>query len=303
VIAPADLNIYTDGSLEEGTAGAGWAACKGDVVLEEGTSYLGIYSTVFQAEVVAIDHALHWVVENAHKYNGQKINILSDSQAAISALENHEVKSSVVKDCLRSLKRAKKTNPIHIGWVRGHADNTGNELADCLAKEGNKLTGKSVSPELPVPYATIKMRVRDLTVSKWQKRWENLETCRISKIICPRVGIDRLKKVAKWSRKRINLLFQSTTGHGLFAAHLNKWKLMDPICKLCLEDDESADHLWTSCPALAEQRTLRDMEYREKKSDEIRLIEFFETKAIRKLMANNGLKCGKAADQALPTTP
>ena len=90
------------------------------------------------------------------------------------------------------------------------------------------------------------------------------------------------------------------TGHGLFTAHLSKWKLLDPICNLCLEDDESADHLWNTCPALARERMLRDIEYPEKKSNEVRMIEFFEIKSIKEMMKENSSKCGQAVDRTMP---
>ena len=61
-----------------------------------------------------------------------------------------------------------------------------------------------------------------------------------------------------------------------------------------------ADHLWNACPALARERMLRDLAYPEKKSNEVRMIEFFEIKSIKEMMKENRTKCGQAVDRAMP---
>ncbi len=41
---------------------------------------------------------------------------------------------------------------IHISWVRGHANHTGNEYVDCLAKKGVEMHRRmsSLSPNIPI---------------------------------------------------------------------------------------------------------------------------------------------------------
>jgi ribonuclease HI len=289
-----EVVIYTDGSKEDGSAGAGWAVCVGDEVIEEESIFLGESTTVFQAEVVAIQRSLQWLIADGEKVSGKNVQILSDSQAAIQAIHSHTIVSKVVKDCASTLTEAKKNHWINIGWVRGHADNTGNELADYLAKEGNKLPVQSVGPELPVPYATMKQRVNNLITAQWQRRWSSSEDCRATKYFCPKVDTGKLKRVIKMSRENLNLLFQAITGHGLFAAHLSKWKDVDNICKLCGEEDETALHVWDSCPALEKERRERELDPRNRRSKEVEIIRFFEIKAVKEMMSENSAGC-KAA--------
>jgi hypothetical protein len=62
---------------------------------------LGQYTTVFQAEVYAIKAC---AVENLDRdYKNRNIYILSDSQAAIKALGQHQITSKLVWDCHQSL--------------------------------------------------------------------------------------------------------------------------------------------------------------------------------------------------------
>jgi hypothetical protein len=65
--------------------------------LEVGHSFsLGHHTTVFQAEIYAIKAC---IMENIEKsYKGRNIYILSDSQAAIKALNNLQINSILVWD-------------------------------------------------------------------------------------------------------------------------------------------------------------------------------------------------------------
>jgi len=62
---------------------------------------LGAFTTVFQAEVFAIIAAIHESIMGG--YNGRKITIFTDSQAALKALESVTVKSTLVLKCLECL--------------------------------------------------------------------------------------------------------------------------------------------------------------------------------------------------------
>jgi hypothetical protein len=63
-----------------------------------GIYYLGIYATVFQTEVKAVQKAAFWI--NSQGFRNETITIHSDSQAFLAALESITVKSSLVQDCI-----------------------------------------------------------------------------------------------------------------------------------------------------------------------------------------------------------
>ena len=169
-----DLRIYTDGSRMENRSGAGWAVCHGDNVIAEQSVYLGNEASVFQAEVFAIEQALRWVIESCEK--GLDILISSDSQSAISAIFKVTATSKVVQACREALRYAKENHRIAIQWVRGHADTTGNELADYLARQASCMKCDTAAPVLPVPVATIAQRLNAHFLAEWQKRWNSSET-------------------------------------------------------------------------------------------------------------------------------
>ena len=59
-------------------------------------------------------------------------------------------------------------------------------------------------------------------------------------------------KCKTWHKKDIGLIIRLVTGHGPFRYHISKCEPdQDPICDLCEEDDQTANHLILECPALS----------------------------------------------------
>lgn len=247
-----DITLFTDGSRMVEDSGAGWAAVHKDTVLAEESVYLGKTTSVFQAEVVAIERSVRWAIENLDP--GTKVLIRSDSQAAIQALLQKSTSSKVVLSCKKVLKEAKENLRIGIRWIKGHADHTGNELADLLARNGSCMTVASVPPEIPVPLSTVSMDIKAHFQAKWQRRWDAHPECRQTKIFFPKVKRGKIKKLAKLARPALNLLVQVCTGHALVAHHISQWTELEEPCEMCLEDDETTSHLFFECPALWQPR-------------------------------------------------
>ena len=162
-----DVIVYTDGSRMDEGSGAGWAVCHGDEVIAEESTYLGKRASVFQSEAVAIERALQWCTQNLD--SGTNIVIRSDSQSVIMALENEITTSRVIYSCKTVLRKARENLRIAMRWIKGHADFTGNELADYLARLGSCRMVHSTEPELPVPGSHIIQEIKDHFQAKWQK--------------------------------------------------------------------------------------------------------------------------------------
>ena len=283
-----DLTIYTDGSKIGEQTGSGWAVCKDDTVLAEESYHLGTEASVFQAEVIAIEHALRWVTE--HCDNGTEVLILSDSRSAINAIFKLTTCSKVVMGCKGILRTAKENHRIAIKWIKGHADHTGNELADMLAKEASLTKVDTVGPQIPVPLAGIKWKLRKYFVDEWQKRWTANEVCRTSKIFFPCVAGSRIKKTSKLNKSKLNLLLQAGTGHALVGHHVGKWiEDINDECELCLEGPESTEHLFYECPAL--ERNRREI-MAEGHEDIVKVIlRFFSLENVQEILALRGQSC------------
>jgi ribonuclease HI len=89
---------------------------------------LGKYATVFQAEVCAILACVHEIEtqDRPEKY----INICSDNQAALKALQAAKTASPLVRQCHQALNDISTRRAVRLYWVLGHAGVTGKEIAD-----------------------------------------------------------------------------------------------------------------------------------------------------------------------------
>ena len=84
--------------------------------------------------------------------------------------------------------------------------------------------------------------------------------------------------------------FMAGTGHALVAYHISKWApTLDTTCELCLEDEETAAHLYQACPAL--EWTRRQMFIDDKEPIWDRLFRFFSIPAMRTLFQTRSEAC------------
>ena len=136
VLNQSTAKVYTDGSKLNGRVGAAFYAEYPNNSPKQAFFHLGMYSTVFQAEVLAISEvAKNLLLDKMHN---QSIVALVDSQAAIKALIKCTVTSITVLNCIRNLNQLGKQNHVSIAWIPGHAGVHGNEVADYVAKSGSK---------------------------------------------------------------------------------------------------------------------------------------------------------------------
>ena len=94
VLNQSTVKVYTDGSKLNGRVGAGFYAEYSNNSPKQAFFHLEIYSTVFQAEVLAISEiAKNLLLDEMHN---ESIVVLVDSQAAIKALIKCTVTSITV---------------------------------------------------------------------------------------------------------------------------------------------------------------------------------------------------------------
>jgi ribonuclease HI len=121
------LTYYTDGSRKDGMTGMG--------IYGPSLRYyetLGSSATIFQAEMYAINVCARiWL--STEGLTGKHVYIMSDSQAALSALQSYTFTSKLVAECLNNLKRLTSKCKVTLLWVPGHTGIDGNEEADQLA--------------------------------------------------------------------------------------------------------------------------------------------------------------------------
>jgi hypothetical protein len=109
---------------------------------------LGLHTTVFQAEICIIKEG---ILENMEMgYKRRYIYILSDSQAAIKALNNFQINSELVWVCPQSLVKLAEYNRIQLICMLGHLGNYVNEIDDQLARVGSSYLLIGLEPALSI---------------------------------------------------------------------------------------------------------------------------------------------------------
>ena len=231
-----DYHCFTDGSREL-DSGCGWAITKNDYIIEEGNLFL-YDATVYQSELKAIEMTLNEIESNKKFSRNDSFLIHSDSLSALMSLKGRKWVSKTtaqIRDKLNTLPN------VELTWVKGHNETTGNELADMLAKSGNKTTNIN-KIHCPIPYTNHKKLIRTKMMSEWQKSWENEPTCEHTKEFVKEVG--QFKDLLQYDRNNLSNVVNFMTGHIALKKHLNNiGKVSDDKCRGCMGFPETPSHL------------------------------------------------------------
>lgn len=270
--------IYTDGSKnEKDNVGGGFLITQDNYILHEHTFKLQSYNSVFQSEVMAIKEALTWIKDNNLHPVGN-FSIYSDSQSAVTSLKGYNFKDSLTSATKKLLVSLQEQTIIDIQWTRAHVGNTGNEIADMLAKRGSK---QGTLKKVGYPLSYFNHKLHDTYIQYWQTEWNSLPICKHAKSMLPKVGIKEARNLINYRRSDINLVIQIVSGHALLSKHLANWNELQAACRLCLEGDETPLHLLTECPALTEERdSYYTLSNNEKQFTWKRLLSFFQNPKV-----------------------
>ena len=133
-----------------------------------------------------------------------------------------------------------------IAWIKAHAGNYGNELADRLAKEASRNSDICYNRFLK---SEIERQEREKSIEKWQKQWDISTKGSATEEFFPNIK-ERLKI-------KINLTpnFTATiTVHGKTRSYLNRFKIIEsPECP-CANVNQTVDHLIYDCNKLNNER-------------------------------------------------
>ena len=86
------------------------------------------HCSVYQSEVTSIQKAMMHIY--IIKPGTRVINLFSDSQADLKALDSCIANSKTIMECRRSLNTMAKHYKLTLSWVAGHQDIEGNFIAD-----------------------------------------------------------------------------------------------------------------------------------------------------------------------------
>ncbi|XP_067145315.1 uncharacterized protein [Centruroides vittatus] len=239
----SDLEVYTDGSGIDNSTGCAFVAYANNVEIYSQKGKLDKNCTVFQAELLAIYMAIHWIEQS---YSYINVHIISDSFSAIQLLYNKQLHpiATTIRNVIYT-----SCNAFTITWTRGHQGTTGNERADQLAKEAamdetseivyNKISRRGIK----------KLLYRDL-LHRWQQDWEHKHNATTFNFI---PNIKDYHDKFKWVIPNSSLT-QFLTGHGKFSAYLQRFtNKANTLCAICNQPDD-VDHYLFNCISLEADR-------------------------------------------------
>lgn len=138
------LRIATDASRgRNGAAGIAWISAEG-----RHASRMVDVNAIAEAEFLAIKYAIDDAVS---REPGRKIVILSDSRKALGALTGKWLPQWATGKRLAQLNQTRdhiRDHDIQLMWVRGHAGDLLNELADRLAVHRRRCTDCRLTDEV-----------------------------------------------------------------------------------------------------------------------------------------------------------
>jgi hypothetical protein len=172
---------------------------------------LGLHTTVFQAEIYTIKAC---IMENTEKgYTGRNIYILSDSQAAIKALDSLRINSKLVWDCHQSLVKLAEHNRIQLLWVLGHMGIDGNEIADQLARQGSSHPFTGPEPALGISAKVARGVITDWTSRKHKEHWQSIRGQIQAKGFLKKPSARQAGELLNLSRNQIKIMTALLTGY------------------------------------------------------------------------------------------
>ena len=163
---------YSDGSKSDDGTSAAYVMCSGGQIIDSWATSLHPDSSVFQAELTAIEAVLIDIDKSCTSVNN--ITIYSDSLSAISVL-SHANRDKSIECIRRRLIRLGRHVNLKIGWVRGHSGVDGNELADSLAKAATKMRPEMLA--LPLSHSQAKLLIKRTANVDWSERWRTRYGC------------------------------------------------------------------------------------------------------------------------------
>lgn len=246
VLSPG-ISCFTDGSKKE-DGGTG-AACYFPGSPEKGFSFpLGKYSTVYQAEVVAIIRAAELLLEPSA--TDVPVSMFVDSSSALKSLTSSLPVTELVRECFEALNCIAQRRKIALHWIPAHCGYSGNEAADGLAKQAAEMLYVGPQPSLPLSQEAVNSAIvrwmREQHRTEWQKRLDCVQTKRL--VAYPEIRV--ASYIRGLRRDTLRVLTQVITGHCPLNAHLTRIGILNSaICPSCRGGVETRDHFLFECDA------------------------------------------------------
>ena len=118
------------------------------------------------------------------------IKIHTDSRITLESIKNMKNQNHLIEEIRKKNIALEKENwNIEYTWLKAHAGQYGNELADKFATEAARNSHICYNK---IPKSEIKHQEREKSIEKWQQQWDNTTKGLVTKEFFPNIK-DRLK--------------------------------------------------------------------------------------------------------------
>jgi ribonuclease HI len=255
--ATRPLIIYTDGSGYEGRVGAAMGIENHHQRSQMGTDRI---STVYAAELRAIEMALNWIQTRAGtRDTNNGVAIFADSQAALRALYRPRMPSGQVylSGCLDALRWvADRGIKVEFRWIPAHQGVPGNEAVDQHAKDAAQADFCSQNSDnryTRLAAATKRQFRQDMLIA-WEAAWASQKIGAATRRL---IEAPTKKVLEYWSGLRkatSSVMLQLRTGKVSLASYLSKINKRDSARCACDLGNQTIGHVLLQCPLLIDQR-------------------------------------------------
>ena len=229
---------------------------------------------LFDAELFVMKKAFK-LAYNQLFFFVKDIWIFSDSQAAIQRVQKSSLKAGqchilAIENWVEKIQTKHQVN-IHLSWVPGHMNITGNEKTDQAAKKGTEL--QQASAEKFVSLSFIKRKIKESALTEWQQEYAKMKK---GKFYSQFESSPRWKSYKKTVKKKIwSAFMQLKLGHGYFKSYLVRQSdYSTDRCYVC-GTREDPEHLILHCKVT---QTVREKLKQEFDIKEFSLKNLFDTK-------------------------
>ena len=113
--------------------------------------------------------------ENHDSIKPKYVKILTDSQAALKALDSIDIISIMTLKTAEALENLKcRTKGCTIAWVKAHIGIPSKEAADSAARQGAKNIDNTLQKiNTPIPGKTTKSEIGNAIRREWKRKWQN----------------------------------------------------------------------------------------------------------------------------------
>ena len=128
----------------------------------------------------------------------------------------------------------------------------GNEKADEAAKQAAQ-SHNNIS--IPPPLTYRNNLIKSFFEAKWADRWTRTITCKHTKLFLPQLQTEsQIHKTISLTKVELTKYIRIVTNHNLYSYFQFKCNPeINPLYRLCGEDNETAYHFLAECPSLLTQ--------------------------------------------------